>query len=400
MSNALLRACALIAITTAIGCSDSETNNASTNNPVPDMNNPTPDMPVTPTDMGMDQGTDMAPDMPVVEPETQAPKCTDTPKPARCDADPATFDMWQPASVISKLVLAGEDCCFDYDSNGVADNSLGSLLTELGPTLGVDVNGTIAESIADGTIAIVLEHDGLTSTNAGTTFAMNFLLAEPADSANPAPNAAGGNKYLINPASFDAGTWPQARAEGSKIEAGNKVIAGPGRIVLRLDLLGIQLDLVISKARIEGELDLANSNLTDKGVAIKEGAKLGGIIRIADLFDAVNTFSKEKCSCLGYTGMPPRPDLISYDPADPALGMCVDGFAKGTCDENDQVEGICITLVEDACGYLTAISAAADVRADGRACLEGDNPPPCDAVSIGANIGAYGAVIQGVAPAN
>jgi hypothetical protein len=398
MSNALLRACALIAITTAIGCSDSETNNARTNHPTP----PTDlgmDMPVTPTDMGMDEApdTDSGPDLPE---ETQAPKCTDTPKPARCDADPATFNMWQPASVISKLVLAGEECCFDYDGNGVADNSLGTLLEDLGPTLGVDVNATIAESIADGTIAIVLEHDGLTSTNAGTTFAMNFLLAEPSDPANPAPNVAGGNKYLINPASFDAGTWPQARAEGSKIEAGNKVIAGPGRIVLRLDLLGIQLDLVISKARIEGELDLANSNLTDKGVAIQEGAKLGGIIRIADLFDAVNTFSSEKCSCLGYTGMAPRPDLISYDPADPAVGMCVEGFAKGTCDENDQVEGICITLIEDACNYLTAISAAADVRADGRACLEGDNPPPCDAVSIGANIGAYGAVIEGVAPAN
>lgn len=400
MSKSLLRMCAVFALLTAIGCGDDkESTNNKTNNPSPDM--PTTDMPTT--DLGPDQSVtpDMGPDAtPDMTEEPGAPKCSDTPKPERCNEDPATFDKWQPASVISTFVLKDATCCFDYDGNGVPDNGLGQILADLGPTLGLDVNATIATSIADGTIAIVLEHDGLTSTAAGTKFAMNFLLADPSDAANPAPVAAGANKYLINPASFDAGVWPQARTENAEIQAGDKLVAGPGRIVLRLELLGITLDLIISKARIEGVLDLANTDLMTKGVAIKPGGKLGGVIRLADLFGAVNTFAETKCGCLGYTAGATRGPLVQFDPADPAMAMCDAGYTVGTCDENDEVQDICRTLVDQACGYFATISLAADVRADGTSCLVGANPPPCDAVSIGAEIGAYGAIIEGVSPAN
>jgi hypothetical protein len=401
MSKSLLRICAAFALLTAIGCGDDKPENTNnTNNTSPDM---TPDMTATPdmtTTPDLPVVDDMGPDADMAVEEPGAPKCTDTPRPARCDEDPATFDQWQPASIISSFVLADGTCCFDYDGNDTPDNGLGSLLTDLGPTLGLDVNGTIASSIADGTIAIVLEHDGLTSTAVGTKFAMNFLLADPSDAANPAPVEAGANKYLINPASFDAGVWPQARTENAEILAGNKIVAGPGRLVLRLELLGITLDLIISKARIEGELDLANTDLATKGVAIKAGGKLGGVIRMADLFDAVNTFASTKCGCLGYTAGMTRAPLVAFSPADPGDAMCDENYTAGTCDEADDVEKICLTLVEDACGYFSTISIAADVRADGRSCVEGSNPPPCDAVSIGAKIGAYGAIIEGVAPAN
>lgn len=396
MSKNLLRVCAVFALITAIGCGDDEKSNNSNNTTPTDMNTTT-DMPATDMNTMTDMG-DMDVTEPDMEPDMQeeaAARCTDTPKPERCNEDPATFDQWQPASVISKLVITDGSCCFDYDGNGVPDNGLGGLLTELGPSLGIDVNPTIAASIADGTIAVVLEHDGLTSTDAGSTFAMNFLLADPADPADPAPKAAGANHYTINPASFEAGVWPQARAEGATIGAGGAVAAGPGRIVLRLDLLGIQLDLIISQARIEGLIDAANSDLATKGVAIADGAKLGGVVRAADLFDAINSFQSTQCDCLGYSGGTAGP-LVQYDPADPSTASCDANFTVGTCDENDEVQSVCKTLVEDACGYLTAISIAFDVRADGQACLEGTNPPPCDSVSIGANFAAAGAIIDGV----
>jgi hypothetical protein len=398
MSKNLLRTCAVLALITAVGCGDDSTSNnanKANNNPQPDM---TTDMTTSP-----DQGSDMGGDMnaePDMGGEVAAAKCTDTPKPPRCDADRATFNMWQPASVISKLELSDESCCFDYDGDGAPDNGLGAILTDLGPTLGFDVNRTIAENIADGSIAIVLEHDGLTSLAAGSTFAVNFLLADPVNTADPAPKIEGANAYLINPASFEAGVWPQARAEGAKIEAGNKVVAGPGRIVLRLDVLGIQLNLVISKARIEGEIDTANSDLATKGVAIKEGAKLGGLVRAADLFDAINTFQSSQCSCLTYSGdAMSKPPLITYTPADPADAACDAGYSAAGCDKNNEVESICKTLVDTACDYISAISIAFDVRADGRSCMGKDSTLPCDSASIGARIGAYGAKIEGVAAA-
>jgi len=101
--------------------------------------------------------------------EMAAPKCTDTPKPARCDADAATFTEWAPASVVNTFAIPNPNddlCCFDFNGDEVADNGLGQALGLMEPIL-VSVNEGIADSIASGSLALVLEHQGVDLTAEG-----------------------------------------------------------------------------------------------------------------------------------------------------------------------------------------------------------------------------------------
>lgn len=328
-------------------------------------------------------------------PEATAPKCTDTPKPARCDADAATFTEWAPASVVNTFAIPNPDddlCCFDFNGDDVADNGLGQALG-LMPELLVSVNDGIGDSIASGSLALVLEHQGVDLTKDGD-FSIFFLLGEPVGDLT-APKPEGNNEYKINPSSFEAGTYAQAVAL-AKLEAG-KVVAGPGSVGLAIELFGATLNLTISSARVTADVDAANTG-ADKGVALNNG-KLGGVIRVSSIFDALNTFSMDNCGCVaGLDGK----GLISYDPNDLAQAACVEGADAAGCNADDQVQGICKTLVDDACGFVSLISTVApDVNADklGQDCLEPALGIECNAISIGAKLTAVGAKVTGVVEA-
>ena len=341
-------------------------------------------------------------------PVDETPKCSDFPagdanRPARCDADPGTFADWQPASVVNMLALIEDDgvCCYDYDGDGEQDNALGTLVSTLGAAAGgggdedlfAQANTAIQDNIDNGTIAVVLEHDGLTSLDGGT-FAVNFLLAEPDGFTKPDPT--GNNTYKVNPASFEAGTYPLARSEGATLEGG-KVTAGPGRIALALELLGIQLDLSVEAVYIEASADAANSALDGKGVALT-GGKLAGLVKLQTVVDAVNKLGKDKCGCVaGLDGG----DLIVVPGGNIQDLACKTGLDGSACDSEDQFEGICKTLVEN-CNFVTIIPGLADIRSDrlGQTCSAtagADNP--CDSISLAANFTAAGANISGTATA-
>ncbi len=321
-----------------------------------------------------------------------APSCSDAMPPARC-AEMPDAATWATSSVVSKLEIAGDaSCCFDYNGDGEPDNGLGDLLGSVGMGILADANSGIADAIASGDIALVLEHLGLTAFEDGE-FAIGFLLAQPATE-GAAPKPEGGGEYLINPDSFVSGTsFPQAVA-GATLE-GTNVTAGPGDINLQISLLGIQLNLTITAARVTATVDTANSAIGDKGVKL-DGGKLGGIIRIVDLFEAINDFSTENCGCLGLEG----PLVTGYTMDSVGNPMCATE-ETGTCNDMTDNEGICITFVEDACTYLTAIPFAADINASnlGKDCLDPAEGLECDAVSVGIGLEAVGAKISGVAPA-
>lgn len=325
-------------------------------------------------------------------PPVTAPSCSDANPPERCGQMPDAA-TWATSSVVSKLEISGDNsCCFDYNGDGDPDNGLGDLLGSVGPDILVDANSGIADAIASGDIALVLEHIGLTELADGE-FAIGFLLGEPA-TPGAAPLPEGGGEYLVNPASFVTGTsFPQAVA-GARLE-GATVTAGPGDINLQISLLGIQLNLTITAAQITATADVANSAIGDKGVKLDAG-KLGGIIRIVDLFEAINDFSDTNCSCLGLEG-----DLVTGYTQD-SIGnpMCATD-AVGTCDDMVDNQGICITFVQDACDYLSAIPFAADINASniGSDCLDPAEGIECDAVSVGIGIEAVGAKITGVSAA-
>lgn len=331
----------------------------------------------------------------VVEPEVTAPKCTDTPKPARCDADAATFTEWAPASVVNTFAIpnpSNDLCCFDFNGDDVADNGLGQALGLMDDLL-ISVNDGIKDSIASGSLALVLEHQGVDLAADGD-FSIFFLLGEPVGELT-APDPAGGNEYKINPSSFEAGTYAQAVALAS-LNAG-KVVAGPGSVGLTIELFGASLSLTISSARVTADVDAANTS-AEAGVALNNG-QLGGVIRVDSIFDALNTFSTDNCSCI--TGLGGN-GLISYDPNDLAEAACVDGIDASACNEDDEVEGICKTLVVDACGLISLVATVApDVNADklGQDCLEPALGIECNAISIGAKLTAVGAKVTGVVEA-
>lgn len=324
-------------------------------------------------------------------PDKTAPTCADDEPPARCAADAATFTEWAPASVINTFVL-DEACCFDFNGDGTPDNSLAGIISIASSV--EDINATIKESIDAGSIAIVLEHDGV-QLDADGDFTVQFLLGEPVGETKPA--AAGGNEYKINPASFEMGTYGQAVALGTK--TGTAVAAGPGSIVLNIELLGIELALKVSGVQITADIDAANSG-ADKGIALNAG-KLGGFVRAEDLAGAINTFAGQNCGCIqGLDGMP----LIQVEVEPPSASLsCTNAnmLDASTCDESDQTQGICKTLVDDACGLLSAVGIALDIdsNAVGQDCLDPVLGLTCDSISIGAKFTAVGAKISGVVEA-
>ncbi len=285
-------------------------------------------------------------------------------------------------------------CCVDFTGDGEPNNMLGLLAELLAGD--VDINGTIAESIADGSIAVILEHDGLDALDADASFSVNFLLGEP-EGAFTAPDPAGGNLYKINPSSLDEGTWPQARAESAKLE-GAAVSGGPGQLVLALSLFGANLNLKVSGVQFKANVDVASSALPDTGVALT-GGELGGFIKMEDLASEINTFVAG-CPCVqGANGMPLTGGLLTYTPGDIAGTLeCAPGTSAMTCDSADERQDICKQLVGTGCALVPGIGDLADVdsRNLGSECYV-SRVNNCDSLSIGARFTAAGAKIVGVA---
>ncbi|MGM0559153.1 MAG: hypothetical protein ACQEVA_22400 [Myxococcota bacterium] len=331
--------------------------------------------------------------------------CDADPRPARCDEDPTTTE-YDPASVISSLAIAGwedanedgqfqadefnEDaCCFDFDGDGENDNGLGGLLADFGSVLGLNLaeaNVELQTAIDEGSLIIVFEHQGLEDLT-GDEFEINFLLGELDGVASITTDGSATNPVLIDPTSFDEGSYPQARIPDAELESDGVVTAGPGNARLQLDLLGATIDLAIRQAQITTQVpDTPESDLADKGVFLTEG-KLGGFTTVADLFDALNTFTGN-CECLGLAD---GENLIDYDPNDPLnpeTTSCNENADAGACEGTDDT---CFQIA-DNCGLVVSVGP-------GLADLDTDGDGAVDSISIGLEFTAAGADISGVATA-
>ena len=326
-----------------------------------------------------------------------APKCSDATPPKRCGEDAASFTEWQPASVISEFALANPSditCCFDYNGDGTPDNGLGDALSLQGDVFG-SVNDGISGGIADGSFALVLEHDGV-DLAAGGDFSVYFLLGSPTHDP-PAPKDDGSGTYEIDPVSFESGTYPQAAALGNLTDG--KVTAGPGTIFLNIALFDVSLSLKVTAVQIAA--DVGSKTSADAGVFLENG-QLGGIIAVTDVFDALNNFASTNCGCVDIKGAPLSGPLVVYDEQDLAASSCTgDKMERSTerCDSENQIEGICKTLVDEACTFVPLIADIApdiDKNAIGQDCLDDTLGLNCNAISIGATFEAFGGKIVGV----
>ena len=353
-----------------VACGDPETggttnqeNNQNQNNQnqdIPDAG--TPDADVDDDDDDDDETVDLAP---------PTPTCDDDDPPAKCDIDPADADFGT-ASHVSRLAIADSDCCVDFTGDGDPDNVLPDIIGLAGDL--EDVNDGIQDSIDEGSLNLVLEHDGLLELSADADFSINFLIAEEVTE----------DGATIDPASFDGGTHPHALVPDAGLtENGDDFIieAGPGSMILSLDLgaltggeIELDLDLTISNATIIADLMGAQSTI-EGGITIENG-QIGGLLLIEDLIAALNTFG-ETCDCLG------NPDAIAETSA-MGVSCALDDPDTSTCTEDEE---LCATLA-DNCDMLSMVGLVADID------VTGDGRP--DAFSIGLEFDATPTVILGV----
>ncbi len=175
-------------------------------------------------------------------------------------------------------VSVPDDKPFDLDGNGVKDNALGQVLGILSGQ-GFDVQGSLDEAVAQGTIILLYDlqtPDFTTAAGAGLSIRLGDN-PTPAACTDAADLVCG--NHLEGGASFDiAAASPSDAGVDGKI-AGGVFNGGPGNFTLQIALAGsdpISLDLIGARAKATG--------ITANGIG---EVLLGGAISEQQLNDEV-----------------------------------------------------------------------------------------------------------------
>ena len=288
--------------------------------------------------------------------------------------DPHEYLFSGDATYLSELTVPGmgESCCFDFTGDGVPDNKLGTLLATLESQF--NVNELISDAILDGSISIVFEHSGLDDAADDDQVGLNGFICDSENSYED--KAAGNGDFTADVSSFVPGTMTPLIAFGSAAISGGVMTAGPSLFVLSLPLLeGVDLNLTIHDTQIEATSS-AGSNGT--GLDLTDG-KLGGVIPLGELYNALNAFSDSQCSCLGLDG-----PLISWM-GEGTTAVCSSDYETDACNA-DSSTATCSTIA-GACGLVTTLlKADIDTNANGVK----------DAISIGLNFEGVSANLTGI----
>ena len=294
--------------------------------------------------------------------------------------DPNDYVFSDTASVMTSLAIGGvgeeDPCCFDFTDDGEMDNALGKLLNGLGNILGdTDVNAEVTANMQEGGLVILLEYGEL--DDAANDDKVNMAVFYGADADDDySDNLAGTGSFVVDPASFIEGTaTPLASFPGGKIEGGT-MMAGPSVFNLAFPIGDIKLEAMVSGTLIEAPVTVGPNG---KGLAM-EKAKLGGYIRMDDLYAALNAYVSGSCECLGLGEQP----LIAFD--EDKGKMACGSVENSTCDSNDEDEGTCAQLGSFCGAALLFLKPDVDSTGDG------EN----DAMSVGAWVSGTSATITGL----
>ena len=161
--------------------------------------------------------------------------------------------------------------CFQQDFTSPApdnetgvDNQLGPILGSLG--MSIDVSGTIAENIADGSLILFVELLGVDSIMSDRNVQVNLLLGQlPAGVTMPLLNgerlAPGQTFDILEDSYLDGGAGTMARISVGGSIVNGRLNAGPVTIPLSLPVMDVVLNLTINRARLRftvGESMLTN----------------------------------------------------------------------------------------------------------------------------------------------
>lgn len=305
--------------------------------------------------------------------------------------DPCEYEFAEAASVVTEIRIASlaadnsDDCCFDFNGDDKVDNKLGSILKTAAGLVG-DLNGTIKAQVDDGKLVILLEEEGLDDVTTDSSITLNGFIGDPTAGAKTGADADGLGTFTALNSSFLPGTAvPLISFQNAAIAAG-VLSGGPTVFTLSLPLLeGAPLVVQISMTQLEGKVTTGpNGKGLDIGAQATGdlGAKLGGVIKEVDLYEAVNSFIAS--SCVVVTDADNKLVSLGAD----GTWKCASTTASGgnpaevdssACDEDDPAKKLA-----GFCGAL-ALFIRPDVDTD----MDGKN----DAISIGLWINATSATI-------
>lgn len=248
------------------------------------------------------------------------------------------------------------------------------------PQIKSKINDVLAKNIDDGTIGVLVELVGAADLSAAQNVTLHAFYGKATETEGD---------FTANLSSFvpDSDT-PRVAFEGVTI-ANHNLFAGPSVFRLTVPIApGLVIDADIEQARIEGTANAAASGFaldgtTSDGAGGTYGAKLGGVIPEAHLFNAFNTFAASRCACLSLGG---ASELLSKASGD---WQCADNMDSSACDSEDTVEKQCITLSQICSLALAFITPDIDT----------DNSGSPDAFSVGLWLKGEGAALVGVEPA-
>lgn len=299
-------------------------------------------------------------------------------------------------SYVTEIRLTtSDDCCFDFDDDEEMDNDngLGDLLANptLAPILadqGFDINQTLADQIASGSLVLLLETKGLEDLTTDTDVTVNGFYGVDGDE-DLTNNAAGTSTFKANQSAFIEGTAsPYISFMGSTVTAGT-LEAGPSLFNLNIPLLGANLNLAVEATRFEAAISEGALGAA-RGVAMggEDGAKLGGYIALESVSDAFNTYLNASCTCITKKDGGEADPYVSIDDSRATEVRLSINIKNGT-DCTEPEEDTCKS-VGDALGQFGALLAGLirpDIARDGL---------QKDAISVGVRIKATSADVSEV----
>jgi len=203
-------------------------------------------------------------------------------------------DKWGPnLQKVSALAIADTTVGCDLNGDTKADNKLGKVVS-----LYKDANTKLAETVKDGTIVILLDaHTGFKTDN--SAFDIDLLIGKFAKGSACDPTVATCD-YTIDPISYNTSTAATGFCpalvsfEGAKDNAG-KLMAGGDKqkFVLNVPVVGMNLNLTVSKASIQGDTtDATTWKSTKNGM-------LCGAITKTDLDAAIDAIPADTLAQIG-----------------------------------------------------------------------------------------------------
>jgi hypothetical protein len=299
-------------------------------------------------------------------------------RPARCDADKATYAAYSPSSAVHQMALAvpTTNCCFDFNGDSINDNQLSVIADDLGVTS--TVNQALSDSIAAGDFLLLLEHDDLTSLS-NDTFVLNAWLGAYDGITSIDSSGATQNPLMISADSIAQGVFPKHRLRDGEVVSG-AFTAEDGSLPLDLSLMGVPLRAPLRDAKIRATIDVSKSGLNDDGVFLT-GGEMGGVLTVEETYDGLNEFAKNSCTCMGLGSQ----SLINYTPGAPMSGTCT-----STTGHSCPTGGQCDVIASNCPLLVSFLSSAADI--------DRDDDGTMDSISAGMTFEASGAHITGVSP--